>query len=146
MNGLRRQELLRRQMRTGAFDCEHNPVCNTIEEHKIICLRPRRWYVVSSEGQDIIDPLPVPTANFATGYAFIVPTDMCLWSMGVEQRTDIDGFVQVGANNPSIRIDAGTTWYINRDDFPCPLAGPLQVFVFAEPGSPTTWYGIIAEP
>ena len=131
-------------------------MCVTREEHLYKCLRFRKYTIISllSESIRFREDLPVPTANFTTGYTFTVPIDQCLWGLGVNYPVGwgdgiADGQVQIGANSASIPVQPGTMFNLDRDEFPC-LVGPLQIFIGENPilevGQPfVRWYAILAE-
>lgn len=131
---------------TEAGDCL--PRGTTREEHRLRSVRPRRWYVVSSLSPGMIEQSFGGVFTFPTGVVFEVPTDMCLWSLGVDYP-DEDGQVQIGDNNPAIPVRAGVLFNLDTTEFPCELCGPLKVYILraagAEPPVLPNWYAIIAE-
>lgn len=164
---LRELELARRQanarMRTGA-DCPGEcppeqlavrPVNPNILPEGFV---PRNWWVESGLNPDgtVRSPLALPAgALFAGAYQVNVPANYALWALHVNY-TSTDplavGMIQLGANNPPIRVLQTDPFDLDTVDFPKPLCGPVQVLIRA--GSiagdpviplPVSWYAIIGE-
>jgi hypothetical protein len=136
-------------MSTGGKSCGH---CNAplverpVNPNIVPFDTPRNWWVVSSLGPD---GLAAPVLTFGAGIVFgqgfevDVPANYALWKLWVNY-TSVDplavGMIQLGANNPPIRVLANVPFELDTASFPPPLCGPLQVLIRGGtiPGDPVT--------
>lgn len=143
----------------GGPECDDVPLAvRPVNPNIVPSLTPRNWWVESGLNADgtVRSPLTLPAgALFAGAFQINVPANYALWALNVNY-TSADvlavGMIQLGANNPPIRVLNGFPFDLDTVDFPFPLCGPVQVLIRA--GSiagdpviplPVTWYAIIGE-